>query len=143
MSFGVPTPGVLGCLCMGNVMSKPHEEDPPGRGVKRKGAQTVEPVFWHARPAKFFDCLRKTHKVKGWIDFGGADGQLALQCAKNRIPYVGVCLTEEHRKLVRERGIQQLMESSFMEGSGDRMRARTICCHTIMFDCSLAVLPSL
>ena len=32
------------------------EVDPPGRGVKRKSGKDEEPVFWHARPVKFFDC---------------------------------------------------------------------------------------
>ena len=89
----------------------------------------MEPVFWHARPAKLFDCLRKTYHVKAWIDFSVSDGQLACACARERIPYAGICLTEDHMQRVRSRCIQQLVESSFTEGSGDRMHVISICCH--------------
>ena len=86
-------------------------------------------MFWHARPVKFFDCLKKTYHLKAWIDFGVADGQLAAACARERVPYAGICLSEYHMKNVRARCIQQLLESSFTEGSGDRLRARASCCH--------------
>ena len=77
-------------------------------------------MFWHAKPL-VFDDLKKTYRLKALIDFAVADGQLATYSARHRIPYAGICLSEDHKKLVRARCIQQLIESSFTEGSGDRM----------------------
>ena len=96
------------------------EVDPPGRGVKRKSMKDEEPVFFHARPIMFYDCLQKTYHLKAVIDLCVADGKFATHCARHRIPYAGFAVSEEHAKLVRARCLQQLMECSYTEGAGDR-----------------------
>ena len=72
-------------------------------------------------PTEFFEHLKNTYRLKAWIDFGVADGQLATWPARFRVPYAGICLSDGHKMRVRSRCIQQLLESSFTEGSGDRM----------------------
>ncbi len=98
------------------VGGKTHgEEDGPGRGAKRKTAETVEPVFWHARPQKFWEELISSYKIAGVIDFSAADGVLALVSAKARIPYLGICLTKAHHTRLRTQLIMQVIKGMATE----------------------------
>ena len=93
------------------------EGEEVGRGIKRKTGATVEPVFWHSRPAKLFQELVGSYKLtKGIIDFGMGDGVLATYCALNRIPYFGFALTETHLKLVKEKIIAGILDAMATEG---------------------------
>ncbi len=87
------------------------EEEGPGRGAKRKTAETVEPVFWHARPQKFWEELINSYKIAAVIDFSASDGVLALVSAKARIPYLGICLTKANQVRVRTQLIMQVMKA--------------------------------
>jgi hypothetical protein len=95
----------------------PGEEDSgPGRGQKRKTMDTVEPVFWHARPLKLYKELLGSYKLAAIIDLTTGDGTLATHCAKSRIPYMGFTLSETHSELLKHRCVSALLESSCVEG---------------------------
>ena len=87
-----------------------------GRGTKRKGPDTIEPVFWHSRPKIFFQEVIHRFKPKAIIDCGMSDGILALECTKMRIPYIGFGLTEIHVELLKAHMVQELMKSFHTEG---------------------------
>ena len=86
-------------------------DDNAGSGVKRKTADTVEPVFWHARPLKFWQEITHIFKLCALVDFACSDGVLAFACAKARIPYLGYALSTPHLEQVRLRLIEQVMSS--------------------------------
>ncbi|CAJ1452204.1 unnamed protein product [Effrenium voratum] len=77
-------------------------DDNAGRGVKRKTADTVEPVFWHARPLKFWQEITHNFKLCALVDFACSDGVLAFACAKARIPYLGYALPTPHLEQDKE-----------------------------------------
>ena len=87
-----------------------------GRGTKRKGPDTIEPVFWPSRPKNFFQEVIHRFKPKAIIDCGMSDGILALECTKMRIPYIGFGLTEIHVELLKAHMVQELMKSFHTEG---------------------------
>ncbi len=93
-----------------------EEEDAPGRGTKRKTGETIEPVFWHARPEKLYQELISSYKLGAIIDLTAGDGALAMICAKKRTPYLGFTLTDVHTEFLKHRCATALLESSFVEG---------------------------
>ena len=90
-------------------------EDGPGRGQKRKQADTVEPVFWHSRPAKLYEEMLHSYCLCAVIDCTLGDGELALVCARSRTPYFGVGLTTAHVAAVRDRLIDAVMHGMLEE----------------------------
>ena len=96
------------------------EEEGPGRGVKRKTVQTVEPVFWRGRPLKCYQTLISDYKLeKGIIDLTPGDGTLLIHCAKERIPYFAFALSEAHAAALKQRAVQVILEAMFT--AGDRL----------------------
>jgi hypothetical protein len=87
-----------------------------GRGAKRKGADTVEPTFWHSRPRKFYQELIHRYRPKAILDFSMGDGVLALESAKARIPYLGFGLTTTHVELLKAHLVQEMMKVFYTEG---------------------------
>ena len=56
------------------------------------------------------------YKLVVVIDFGAADGVLAMTCARDaRIPYLGCCLTPTHKTMLRTKLIQYAMRDSCKE----------------------------
>ena len=70
---------------------------------------TEEPVFWHSRPLNLCTELLCSYHLAAMIDAGAGDGNMALACALSRLPYVGMCLTDEHLTLVQERIVSEIM----------------------------------
>jgi hypothetical protein len=97
----------------------PTEGEDVGRGFKRKTATTIEPVFWRARPLKFYQTVIADYRLKGVIDITAGDGTLMTYCAKERIPYMGFCLSDAHKSALEQQGVQRLLESMFT--AGDRL----------------------
>ncbi len=93
-----------------------EEEDAPGRGTKRKTPDTIEPVFWHARPQKLYQELMSSYRLGAIIDLAAGDGTLAMICAKQRTPYLGFTLTDVHAEFLKHRCAAALLESAFVEG---------------------------
>ena len=61
----------------------PVPGSPMSLGVKRKTANTVEPVFWRARPARFYENLVADYKLDAIVDLAAGDGTLMAFCAKD------------------------------------------------------------
>lgn len=55
-------------------------------------------------------------RLKSIIDLGASDGNLAIHCAKHRIPYLGFTLTEGHTAALQERCLKELLQSMLHEG---------------------------
>ena len=60
--------------------------------------------------------LIHSYKLAALIDFGAADGVLAMTCARDaRIPYLGFCLTPTHKAMLHTKIIQYAMRDSCKE----------------------------
>ena len=60
--------------------------------------------------------LIHSYKLAAVIDFGAADGVLAMTCARDaRIPYLGFCLTPAHKEMLHTKLIQDAMRDSCKE----------------------------
>ena len=79
------------------------------RGVTNRKLTTQEPVFWHSRPLTMCLELLSSYHLAAVVDGGVGDGNMALACALQRLPYAGACLTEEHMGLVTERVVSEIM----------------------------------
>ena len=97
------------------VGGRTEGEEGPGRGQTRKTPDTVEPVFWHGRPATLYQELLHSYRLGRVVDLTAGDGELALQCAKRRVPYVGFTLTSDHSAHLNSHLVQKLMESKLNE----------------------------
>ena len=53
--------------------------------------------------------LLSSYNLCSVLDAGVGDGQMAVACALQRVPYAGACLTEEHMAAVTERIVCQIM----------------------------------
>ena len=95
--------------------TKGQGEDAPGRGTKRKTPSTVEPVFWHGRPGVVWAEILHSYRLGAVVDLTVGDGQLALQCARQRIPYFGFCLTAVHATKLCEHLIEEIMNGMLQE----------------------------
>ena len=60
--------------------------------------------------------LIHSYKLAAVIDFGAADGVLAMTCVRDaRIPYLGFCLTPTHNEMLHTKLIQYAMRDSCKE----------------------------
>ena len=60
--------------------------------------------------------LIHSYKLAAVIDFGAADGVLAMTCARDaRIPYLGFCLTPTRKAMLHTKLIQDAMRDSCKE----------------------------
>ena len=60
--------------------------------------------------------LIHSYNLAAVIDFGAADGVLAMTCARDaRIPYLGFCLTPTHKSMLHTKLIQDAMKDSCKE----------------------------
>ena len=72
-------------------------------------------------PVVFFEELIHAYSLGAVINIGVGDGALALACVRNKIPYTGFCLTEEHKARVTTRLQGLLMQGALTHG--DRLFA--------------------
>ena len=90
-----------------------HESDKPkftipvvgggrGSGAQRAG-QSVEPVFWHQLPGKFYKDLFLSYWGKTIIDLTAGGGLAAQAALELQIGYTGFAFTDEHRALLTDR----------------------------------------
>lgn len=91
---GGPTPGVTG------------DEDAK-KQLMRKDADE-EPVAFHGdSPLQIQEDIH-TCKLKGAIELTTLDETLCMQCLEVRKPWLGICYSEEHARLLKARVIQCL-----------------------------------
>lgn len=79
------------------------------RGVSNRKLNTEEPVFWHSRPLSLCLELLASYNLAAVVDAGAGDGNMALACALSRMPYCGLCLTEDHLTQVQDRIVTEIM----------------------------------
>jgi hypothetical protein len=81
----------------------------------------LEPVFYHSHGETLYEELlltvAKRGDIKGIIDLTAGDGCLAQVAIKNRIPYLGFCLTELHMKKLTGRLRSWVWKAFTTEGS--------------------------
>ncbi len=70
--------------------------------VKRDNAD-LEPAFFHAAPLQLWQELIHSYAIGSVIDLSVGDGRAALAALAERVPYVGVTLSEKHAELVTQR----------------------------------------
>ena len=71
--------------------------------TKRRTDDTRELAFFHALPSTFWEEVLYDYQIGAVIDVAAGDGSLALAALRARIPYTGVCLTEEHKSKLLSR----------------------------------------
>ncbi|CAL1135464.1 unnamed protein product [Cladocopium goreaui] len=79
------------------------------RGVSNRKLNTEEPVFWHSRPLSLCLELLASYNLAAVVDAGAGDGNMALARALSRMPYCGLCLTEDHLSQVQDRIVTEIM----------------------------------
>ena len=79
------------------------EEEPAKEKVTARSDEMEEPLFFHAMPMEFFEELIHDFSLGAIICIGVGDGAAALACLRQRVPFTGFCLTEEHKTRVRVR----------------------------------------
>ena len=73
-----------------------------GSGSQRAG-QSVEPVFWHQLPTKFYKDLFVSYWGKTIIDLTAGGGLAAQAALELQLGYTGFAFTDEHRQLLTDR----------------------------------------
>lgn len=73
---------------------KPYGETEP-KGTKRMDAD-VEPVAYHALPSEVVSELFHEFNICAMLDLSCCDGKPAWEAIQQRVPYIGVCFTQEH-----------------------------------------------
>ena len=71
--------------------------------AQKRAESQAELVFWHAFPESFYKAVCGRYNVGVVIDLTAGNGDLAMWCLKNRIPYMGICLSEHHKKVLQDR----------------------------------------
>ena len=75
-----------------------------GRGPavdNEKAEGSKEPVFFNSLPPPFFEALFKRFFVKFVYDLTPGSGGAAIACAKNRIGYFCLCMSDPHAQQLR------------------------------------------
>ena len=62
----------------------------------------ILPVFFHTMPLAFYKELLHSFCGKGVVHLTCGNGELALACVERKVPYVGICFTEQHVQTVSE-----------------------------------------
>jgi hypothetical protein len=89
----------------GRTEDEDDAEQAPYQKAKPRDALALEPVFWHALPAAFYDELLGAFSLSRIFDLTCGDGALALSAYRQNIPYVGFMLGGRARPLrVQARG---------------------------------------
>ena len=82
----------------------------------------VEPLSFHGQTVEFHSEILKRFNLIGMIELCTLDNNLAMACMLQRLPYAGVCCTQAHANLCREK-LVQLVYKAFtdetMEGLYD------------------------
>ena len=76
----------------------------PGRHAGHIREDTnIEPVFVHSLAYKFHEEIIHSFCVNAMVDATPGSGCAALACIFKRIPYLGLCLSDNHKELLTRR----------------------------------------
>ncbi|CAE7766349.1 unnamed protein product [Symbiodinium sp. CCMP2592] len=101
---------VYGGKIFGTVESNQEEEE-------RKKSTEQEPVFFHFLPQSLYDNNLSSYSVVAVLDLTAGQGELCKAALEKRVPYVGLCLTEQHAVQLKAELISWLKGRMCTEGS--------------------------
>jgi hypothetical protein len=76
----------------------------------------IVPVFYHTMPNSFYQELIHSFCGKGVVHLTCGNGEFALACIEQRVPYVGMCFTEAHVQTLSEYLTNRVFEAMQHEG---------------------------
>ena len=89
----------------GGKCKEDHDKSPPVKMEDRV------PVFYHEASPVVAEELMHALQAKSILDLSPGSGSYSMVAVRNRIPYVGVCLTTAHRDLLLRRLVSRTLES--------------------------------
>ena len=89
----------------------------PDDVVERKTDATQVPVTHHGMPPAWYDELIHTFFVKAIVDLTPLDAKFAWQAVINRVAYVGIAFTEEHKIMIYARLVELMKSEMCKPGS--------------------------
>jgi hypothetical protein len=87
---------VLGADQLIEVGGKLEVDAPEHKRKKQRVDDTIEPVFFHSLPERFWLEVLEAFNIIGVIDLCAGEGTCALAAYRKLVPYVGICFTEQH-----------------------------------------------
>ena len=89
----------------------------PDDVVERKTDSTQVPVTHHGMPPAWYDELIHMFFCKAIVDLTPLDAKFAWQAVLNRVGYVGIAFTEEHKTMIYARLVEQMKIEMCQPGS--------------------------
>ena len=89
----------------------------PDDVVERKTDSTQVPVTHHGMPPAWYDELIHMFFCKAIVDLTPLDAKFAWQAVLNRVGYVGIAFTEEHKSMIYARLTEQMKIEMCQPGS--------------------------
>jgi hypothetical protein len=78
------------------VGGKLEVDAPEHKRKKPRMDDTIEPVFFHSLPERFWTEVLEAFNIAGVIDLCAGEGTCALAAYRRNLPYVGICFTDQH-----------------------------------------------
>ena len=111
-----------------NLDDQPVEDTLPGKDqfVLRPGRLSraivredtnIEPVFLHALDIKVYEEFLHSFVVQAMVDGTPGPGHCALACVRRRVPYLGLCLSDDHATLLMKRIVYLVFQEMKKEDS--------------------------
>ena len=89
----------------------------PDDAVERKTDATEVPVTYHGMPAAWYDELIHMFFLKSIVDLTPLDAKFAWQAVLNRVGYVGIAFTEDHKTMIYARLVELMKNEMCQTGS--------------------------
>ena len=86
------------------------------RAVVREESN-IEPVSIHARDMKVYEEFLHSFAIQAMVDGTPGPGHCALACVRRRVPYMGLCLTDDHAALLLKRIVYLVFQEMKREDS--------------------------
>ena len=86
------------------------------RAVVREDTN-IEPVFLHALDIKVYEELLHSFVVQAMVDGTPGPGHCALACVRRRVPYLGLCLSDDHATFLMKRIVYLVFQEMKKEDS--------------------------
>lgn len=86
------------------------------RAVVREDTN-IEPAFLHALDIKVYEELLHSFVVQAMVDGTPGPGHCALACVRRRVPYLGLCLSDDHATFLMKRIVYLVFQEMKKEDS--------------------------
>ncbi len=104
-------------MSRGSVRDKGDSTGDDGTIGKARKASEEEPVFFTVIPAIFYTEMLVSHCAAGVVDTTPGAGEMAIAALQAKLPYLGLCMTEEHCMRLKQRCVEFVKKQMCMEGS--------------------------